>query len=31
MTEIYFIIDEFHKEFDKVIKEHTLEDGKKRK
>ena len=31
MTEIYFIIDEFHKEFDKVIKEHSLEDGKKRK
>ena len=31
ITEIYFIICEFYKKFDKVIKEHTLEDGKKRK
>ena len=31
ITEIYFMIDEFNKEFDKVIKEHSLEDGKKRK
>lgn len=25
------MIDELHKAFDQVIKEHTLEDGKKRK
>ena len=31
IIEIYFMIDEFNKEFDKVIKEHTLEDSKKRK
>lgn len=31
IIEIYFMIDEFNKEFDKEIKEHTLKDGKKRK
>ena len=31
VTEIYFIIDEFFKEFDQVLKEYTLENSKKRK
>jgi hypothetical protein len=31
VTEIYFIIDEFYKEFDKLIKDHLPQDGKTRK
>ena len=28
ITEIYFIIDEFFKEFDNIIREHSLQDAK---
>ena len=31
VTEIYFIIDEFFKEFDKTIKEHSLPSEQTRK
>ena len=31
VTEIYFIIDEFFKEFDNIIREHSLQDGKTKK
>ena len=31
VTEIYFIVDEFFKEFDKIIKEHSLQEAAKRK
>ena len=30
-TEIYFIIDEFFKEFDTIIREHSLESSKTKK
>jgi hypothetical protein len=28
VTEIYFIIDKFFKEFDKLIRDHSLQDTK---
>ncbi len=28
VTEIYFIINEFFKEFDKMVRKHSLERGK---
>lgn len=31
VTEIYFIIDEFFKEFDNIIREHSLQDAKTKK
>ena len=31
VTEIYFVVDEFFKEFDKTIKEHSLQESSKRK
>ena len=31
VTEIYFIIDEFFKEFDHVVREHSLPDAKIKK
>lgn len=31
VTEIYFIIDEFFKEFDKIIQEHSLQDAQTKK
>lgn len=31
VTEIYFVVDEFFKEFDKIIKEHSLQDNRTNK
>ena len=31
VTEIYFIIDEFIKEFDNIIREHSLQNEKTKK